>query len=233
MGDQGSADFDVVVLAGGTARRFGGADKVLLPVAGRPMLERVVSAGAAARTVVVVGPQRPLPPGAPTVRWTREQPAGSGPLAAVAAGLELCGSAIVVVLAGDMPLLDSFVVRTLVRTVAASAGAEGPAPVDRSPIDRSPLGRSPAAEPAVDGVVLVDAEGRRQPLAAAYVRASLQRAFATIGDPADRPMRLLLDQLHVATVTDPRAALDCDTPESLARADHLADSPPDAEPPPR
>ncbi|MEQ4208447.1 molybdenum cofactor guanylyltransferase [Actinopolymorpha sp. B9G3] len=199
MGDQGTADFDVVVLAGGTARRFGGADKVLLPVAGRPMLERVIGAGAAARTVVVVGPQRPLPIGAPTVRWTRERPAGSGPLAAVAAGLELCGSAIVVILAGDMPLLDSTVVRQLVQAAREAAD--------------------------VDGAVLGDAEGRRQLLAGAYVRDSLGRALAAIGDPRDLPMRLLLDELRLATVRDPRAVLDCDTPENLARADEMATNP--------
>ncbi|MGH3487483.1 MAG: molybdenum cofactor guanylyltransferase [Actinopolymorphaceae bacterium] len=228
MGSHGSGDFDVIVLAGGTARRFGGADKVLLPVAGRPMLERVISAGAGARSVVVVGPRRPLHSGVPSVRWTRERPAGSGPLAAVSAGLDLCVSPLVVVLAGDMPLLDAFVVRTLVRAAGGSVEVEGPA-AGEAANDGAATG-----EAALDGAVLVDAEGRRQPLSAAYVRASLQRALAAIGDPRDRPMRLLLDQLHVATIADPRAALDCDTPESLARADHLADPPSHApEPPPR
>jgi molybdopterin-guanine dinucleotide biosynthesis protein A len=200
VGSRGFADFDVIVLAGGTARRFGGADKVLLPVAGRPMLERVIGAGAAARAVVVVGPPRPLPSGVPAVRWTRERPAGSGPLAAVAAGLSLCTSPVVVVLAGDMPLLDPGVVRQLVQAAGGGAG--------------------------VDGAVLVDAEGRRQPLAAAYDRDALRQALAAIGDPHDRPMRLLLDELRLATLPDPRAALDCDTPEKLEHADALASAPP-------
>jgi molybdopterin-guanine dinucleotide biosynthesis protein A len=196
VSNAGSAGFDVIVLAGGTARRFGGADKVLLPVAGRTMLERVIDAAAAARTVVVVGPARSLPADAPVVRWTQERPAGSGPLAAVAAGLDLCASPTVIVLAGDMPLVDASVVRQLVRAVGEHSD--------------------------VDGAVLVDAEGRRQPLAGAYARESLRRALATIGDPRDRPIRLLLNALVLATVPDPRAALDCDTPENLARADEIA-----------
>lgn len=185
--------YDVVVLAGGAARRFGGADKVLLPVAGRPMLERVLAAGAGARTTVVVGPRRPLPV---AVRWTREDPPGSGPLAALAAGLSLCEAPITTVLAADMPMLDETVVAALVEAASADD---------------------------VDGAVLTDDTGEQQPLAAAYRRQALQDVLTTIGDPRDRPMRLLLRALRLATVPNPRAALDCDTPDDLFHADRVAE----------
>ncbi|HZC27234.1 MAG TPA: NTP transferase domain-containing protein [Actinopolymorphaceae bacterium] len=189
-------EYDAVVLAGGSARRFAGADKVMFAVAGTPMLARVLSAVAGARTTVVVGPERSLAESAGRhVRWTREQPAGSGPLAALAAGLGTGTAPVVVVLAGDMPMVDTAVVAALVEA---------------------------AAHDDVDGAVLVDGEGRRQPLAAAYVRERLQAAMAAIGDPRDRPMGLLLSSMRLGTVPDPRAALDCDTPDALAHVNELA-----------
>ncbi|WP_199550224.1 NTP transferase domain-containing protein [Streptomyces sp. N35] len=77
--------YDAVVLAGGAAKRLGGVDKPAVRVGGRPLLDRVLTACAAAGTTVVVAPPRP------TVRpvvWAREEPAGGGPLAALAAGVE-------------------------------------------------------------------------------------------------------------------------------------------------
>ena len=50
--------------------------------------------------VVAVGPERPTHR---RVRWTRETPTGAGPVAAVAAGLPLVDTDLVVLLAGDMP----------------------------------------------------------------------------------------------------------------------------------
>ncbi|MBM7784574.1 NTP transferase domain-containing protein [Tenggerimyces flavus] len=196
--------YDLVVLAGGGSRRMGGTDKVLLEVAGESMLDRVLAAGAGARVRVVVGPRRPVShEGVPVsnrstegvpdskrvgaVRWAREEPPGSGPLAGVAAGvaaLGLSGAEVVVVLAGDMPLLDPETVNALV-----------------------------AAAPAV----LADQAGQPQPLAAAYPRAALLAALTELGDPTGRPVRLLLDLLRPTLVPAPIQAQDADTPEDLAR----------------
>jgi molybdopterin-guanine dinucleotide biosynthesis protein A len=216
------AAFDAVVLAGGAARRFGGADKVLLPVAGRSMLDRVVAACVQAESVVVVGPERPVrvPPGM-RLGWTRETPPGSGPLAAVAAGLGAglgAGSAAVVVLAADMPLLDADVVRSLVAQLCrhpTNDGNDGNDDVRGENDERD--GDAP-----VDAVLLLDADGRNQPLAAAYRRSALRRVLALVGDPRDQPMRLLTRNLRFATLPADRAARDCDTPQELAEADHLA-----------
>ena len=93
-----------IVLAGGRARRLGGADKLLLRVDGRPLLARVVAAVRDADQVVVVGPRReiPLPR---DVTWVREDPPFGGPADAVAAGfsaLQPGPGDEVLVLAGDL-----------------------------------------------------------------------------------------------------------------------------------
>jgi len=56
-------EFDTVILAGGRARRMGGADKPALTVGNEPMLVSVARAAAAAgtRRLIVVGPRREGP----------------------------------------------------------------------------------------------------------------------------------------------------------------------------
>ncbi|MFG3224462.1 molybdenum cofactor guanylyltransferase [Kitasatospora sp. NPDC048194] len=184
--------YDVIVPAGGAARRLGGADKPGLSVGGTTLLDRVLAACTGARTTVVVGPARPT--ARTGVRWTREQPPGGGPVAAVAAGLGLVTADTVLLLAADLPFLDR-------RTVDRLAGA----------LD--------AAGPTVAAAVLVDAGGRDQPLAAAYRTAPLRTALAALGDPAGLPLRRLvggLPRLPVADTDD--VAHDCDTWEDLERA---------------
>jgi molybdopterin-guanine dinucleotide biosynthesis protein A len=198
--------FDAIVLAGGAARRLGGADKPRLTVGGRSLLERVLDACAAARTTVVVGPEGPQaavaavldPVAAPRgPRWTRERPAGGGPVAAVAAALAepALRSPVVLLLAADLPFLDAAVVR---RLVAALTDDEASGP---------------------QAAMLVDAEGRDQPLAAAYRSAPLRAALNALGDPAGQPLRRLTGGLRTLRLADPDgASRDCDTWDDLARA---------------
>ena len=77
-------DYDTIVLAGGAARRLGGADKPALSVGGRPLLDRVIAACPDAAITVVVGPRRPA---TRAVVHALEDPPGGGPLAALDAGL--------------------------------------------------------------------------------------------------------------------------------------------------
>lgn len=184
--------FDAVVLAGGSARRLGGLDKVMEPVGGHPMLEWALRACAAARMTVVVGGKRDI---GRSITWTMEDPPGGGPLAATAAGLRSLPHyplVPVVVLAGDLPYVSS---STVDRLLEALDGW--------------------------DAAILSDAGGRWQPLAGAYARPALDAAVLRLGQTTGRPVRLLLNHLRVVTVVDARAAKDCDTPEQLkaARAD--------------
>jgi molybdopterin-guanine dinucleotide biosynthesis protein A len=188
---------DAVLLAGGSARRLGGADKPGLEVGGATLLDRVLAAVDGAERVVVVGPERAV---ARPVRWTREQPPGGGPAAAVAAGLAEVTAPSVLVLAADLPLLDR-------------------AAVDR--LRRSAAGR--------DGALLVDDAGRRQLLAGCWATAALRSAVdrlrAERGGLDGCPVRTLLDGLDAVEEPPDGGApvwLDCDTLEDLRRARELA-----------
>ena len=185
--------YDVIVPAGGAARRLDGADKPGLTVGETTLLDRVLAACAGARTTVVVGPARPTTRA--VVRWTREQPPGGGPVAAVAAGLDLVTADTVLLLAADLPFLDRRTVERL-----ASALEE--------------------AGPYTDAAVLVDAGGRDQPLTAAYRTAALRAALAALGgDPAGQPLRRLVGGLNRLRVADTdNVAYDCDTWEDLEQA---------------
>ncbi|MFY1688842.1 molybdenum cofactor guanylyltransferase [Plantactinospora sp. WMMB782] len=202
--------FAAVVLAGGAARRMGGADKPALPVGGRPMLDRVLAAVADADPRIVVGPAGDLPAGTLT---TREQPPGGGPVAALAAGLTLLpdtpargGTAtdtgIVALLAADLPLLTTDAVRRLRTTLLRVAEA--------------------------DGVVYVDDDGRGQFLCGAWrvapLRAALHRlAAGRDGVLTGTSMRALVAELTVSTVgwqgAGPPPWFDCDTEDDVRRAE--------------
>ncbi|MFI0925962.1 NTP transferase domain-containing protein [Streptomyces sp. NPDC021012] len=186
--------YDAVVLAGGAARRLGGSDKPGVRIGGRTLLDRVLAACPDAdRTVVVADPRPAVRP----VRWTREDPPGGGPLAALGAGVRETGADVLLVLSADLPFLDATTVRRLLDALDADPGAEA--------------------------ALLTDAGGRDQPLVAAYRRTPLLRELARVtdlrGTLADGPLRLLTAELRLTRVTaDPLASFDCDTWEDIATA---------------
>ena len=112
--------YDALVLAGGAARRLGGVDKPALVLAGRSLLDRVLLAAMGADLTVVVGPERSVE--RPVV-WTREDPAGDGPAAALAAGLAHVTADLVVLLAADLPFVTAEAVADLVGRVGDEDGA--------------------------------------------------------------------------------------------------------------
>ncbi|WP_030383846.1 NTP transferase domain-containing protein [Streptomyces sp. NRRL S-241] len=191
--------YDAIVLAGGAARRLGGADKPALSVGGRALLDRVLDACPDARTTVVVGSRRPT---ARPVHWTREDPPGGGPVAALEAGLRQTTAELVLVLSADLPFLDRDTVRAL---LAAPARPGGP------------------GTDAADGALLRDPDGRDQPLVAAYRAEPLRREIALLaaehGTLTGLPLRALTAELDLARVTSrPLASFDCDTWDDLAAA---------------
>ncbi|MEV0638171.1 NTP transferase domain-containing protein [Streptomyces sp. NPDC050619] len=186
------AEYDAVVLAGGAARRLGGADKPGLRVGGRALLDRVLAACADAHTTVVVADPRPT---ARPVIWAREDPPGGGPLAALGAGLRHTTADQVLVLSADLPFLTGATVRRLLTALRVSGA---------------------------DGVLLTDADGRDQPLVAAYRASALRReltAFTHVhGSLTGLPLRRLTAALGLARVPDPVASFDCDTWDDIATA---------------
>ncbi|MFI9393157.1 NTP transferase domain-containing protein [Streptomyces bauhiniae] len=205
--------YDAVVLAGGGARRLGGADKPGVQVGGRALLDRVLAACAdAATTVVVADPRATARP----VRWAREEPAGGGPVAALDAGLRLTTAEYVVVLSADLPFLGADTVHRLLSALRDSDA---------------------------DGAMLTDDDGRDQPLVAAYRTASLRGALTDLaiehtehtghtghtghaehtrhtgqGGLTGLPLRRLTGALRLTRLTDPLASFDCDTWEDIAHA---------------
>ena len=136
-----------VVLTGGSGSRMGGVDKASIELDGVTLLERALAATVTAVEVVVVGDQVPT---SRPVTWTREDPRGGGPAAGLLAGIDrfLRPPDLVAVLAVDMPLVGPGTFARLVGSL----------------------------EPAYDGALLVDADGRRQPLCGVYRRTALERA---------------------------------------------------------
>jgi molybdopterin-guanine dinucleotide biosynthesis protein A len=133
---------------------------------------------------------------------TQEQPPGGGPVAAVAAGLAALGqpqgeqTALVAVLACDMPFVDGGAVERLVDAAAAGGG---------------------------DGAAFVDEGGRRQHLAAAYRTTALRAALVEIGNVDGAAMRHVAQRLTVAEIeADPEMTLDCDTWSDVRRTQALA-----------
>lgn len=188
------AGFDAIVLAGGASRRLGGVDKATVEIGGATMLARVLEAVSGAGQVVVVGPHRRVAssPQGDRLHARCEEPAGSGPVAALAAGLEDVEAPVVAVLACDLPLLS----RQWVERLATRA----------------------ASEPA-DGVVPVDQQGQRQPLCAAYRSAALRGAVVDLAEVAGASMRQVLNRLTVTEVpADAEHAWDCDTWDDVAWA---------------
>ncbi|MFW7415640.1 molybdenum cofactor guanylyltransferase [Demequina sp. SO4-18] len=178
-----------IVLTGGGARRLGGTDKASVEVGGSTLLSHALSAAASCAPVVVVGPTADAPPG---VTFAREEPAGGGPVAGIAAGLhalDLSGfhddvPSHVLVLACDMPHA-----REAVPALMAAV----------------------ATQRHDDGAWGVDPAGRRQPLLALYRRESLRRALEELGEPQGASMRALASGLTMMDVPVGHAARDADT----------------------
>ncbi|MEV6259423.1 NTP transferase domain-containing protein [Streptomyces sp. NPDC051784] len=185
--------YDAIILAGGAAKRLGGADKPGLSVGGRALLDRVLAACSDAGSTVVVGGRRPT---TRPVAWAREVPEGGGPLAALGAGIRLTRAERVLVLSADLPFLSETTVRSL--------------------LDAS-------GEPGREGALCSDRDGRDQPLVAVYRAEPLRRELALLaaehGSLAGLPLRLLTAELELARVeADPLASFDCDTWEDIAAA---------------
>ncbi|MEU8873866.1 NTP transferase domain-containing protein [Streptomyces javensis] len=135
----------------------------------------------------------PRRPTARPVRWAREEPPGGGPVAAVDAGIRQTTAPVVLVLSADLPFLTHETVETLL------TGLQG-----------------------AEGAVLIDPDGREQPLVAAYRAEPLRREIALLatehGGLGGLPLRLLVSELAMARLRHPTASFDCDTWEDITTA---------------
>jgi molybdopterin-guanine dinucleotide biosynthesis protein A len=165
-----------VVLAGGSGRRFGG-DKPAALFEGRTLLARVVDAllSACERVVIVAGVHVRLPPLDQPVERLDDDFPGEGPLGGLLTAMRAVGQERIFAAGCDMPLLSSGTVRVIVAALDAHPAADAAVPV---------------------------AEGRWQPLAAAYdverCLPLLEAAFAH----GERRLRAAVEGLRVVPVTD-------------------------------
>jgi molybdopterin-guanine dinucleotide biosynthesis protein A len=217
--------WDAIVVAGGRARRLGGIDKTALVWQGRSLLDGVLAAASGARRTCVVGSDADLP--ADVLRAV-ERPRWGGPAAALVAGLEALArasgggptgtdstgtdstttdstgtgpatTAWIVVLAGDLVRADTAV------------------PFLLAELDRLAAGTGTGTHRPVDGLISVDADGRRQPLLAVYRREALVSAARL--RPADNlSVTSLIGGLNLVELHLPDAlGDDIDTPADAAR----------------
>lgn len=188
-----------VVVAGGSARRMGGVDKLALEVAGRPILDHVLAAARPlCSTLVVVGPPRPTE--IEGVVFAAEAEPGGGPVPAVAAAMEEVaaglaatgGEGAVAVLAGDLPLLATADLELLFAAVA---------------------------DASVEAAAAVDDRGRPHPLLAVHRVAGLRDRMAHLGaDLSGVPAARLLPADTVLVGLGPASTLNVNCPADLDRA---------------
>ncbi|MBB2922821.1 NTP transferase domain-containing protein [Cellulomonas cellasea] len=242
--------YDALVLAGGRARRLGGVSKPDVVVSGRRLLAHVLDAaeagpGGGARRIVVVAPGSVAVPGG--VLRTLEDPPDGGPVAGIAAGLAALGR-------------EDAAVRDAAPYGRDAAGPDGPAGLGGGAVPGAPepgdgpapwvlvlacdIPRAAVAVPhlvaacsgagAASGALLVDADGRDQPLVGLYRRTELDRALTVLAAGRDdgtvrgAPVRALLAPLTLVRVPDDAsAAADLDTWEDVRAFD--AARPPDVD----
>lgn len=174
--------FDAVVLAGGAGERLGGVSKPDVELAGHRLLDRVLVSVADAREIVVVG-DVDVPEG---VRRTMEDPPLGGPVAGLAAGLDVLAAADpaaswTVLLACD--LADPL--PALGRLIAAWAYAQRSPDVDTD---------------GHDGWCLLDSTGHPQWLFGIHRTEALRGALERYEDPRDKSMKGLFSSSTLVTV---------------------------------
>lgn len=186
------------VLVGGRSSRMGTDKAALDPFGQGTMLGIAVGAlhDAGVSPVAVVGadPTRDVPPFAEAV--PDEHP-DEGPLGGIITALRWSPHDLVVVIACDMPFLTAEPIAGLISAARSS--------------------------PEVAGV-LVELDGRAQPLTAIWRRSLALEVLSTAFATGERAPRRLLDALPIATITcaDPDALIDLDSPTDVHRYAHLA-----------
>ena len=101
-----TADVEVIVLAGGTSRRWGGGDKLDAMLHGRTLRQWTLDGAAQVGEVIVAGPEHQ-----------------GGPLAAIAAVAPGVSAGLTWIVAGDQPLISRAAGQVRDALLASTAGA--------------------------------------------------------------------------------------------------------------
>jgi molybdopterin-guanine dinucleotide biosynthesis protein A len=189
------------IIAGGPARRLGGATKPLLEIAGRAVADRQLAVLRPIFSRLLVVANDPAPWRARGVEVVPDRVTGAGPLAGISAALAVASDQeAVVCLAGDLPFLSPALLTAL--------------------RDRAPEAEALAPRPA----------GRAEPLCARYAVRARATVEARL-DGGRLALHELLAELATVWLDDEAlAALDPDglsfvnlnTPDDLRRAEEIA-----------
>jgi molybdenum cofactor guanylyltransferase len=207
-----SSGVSAIVLAGGRATRFG-SDKLVAELNGEPLLDRAIGAVRTIADEVIVAGRSTAEPGVgrmgedPAIRSIPDATPFAGPLAGLAAGLEVAHGRLAIVVGADMPRLVPAVLHLLLARLEAEPSIT-------------------AATLSIPDADAAGATGRPQvlPLALA-VNEARDSARAALG-AGDRSLLSLVARLTSAEIPatvwlrlDPDAStlLDVDTAEDLAR----------------
>lgn len=188
---------DVIIVAGGRGTRMGGRDKATVLVDGERLvdllLDEVSLIDDLMQVAVVSTRDLQLRPG---VKIAREEPPFSGPLSAIAAGL------------------DAVSRECSERTAILAVDAPGSAQL--IPELKEALTNAAGTDEAAVAAVVEEAGGHLQPLCALWDTVALHRAISDLGELADRPVKALLDEVTFTRVAGTGEERDYDTLEELA-----------------
>ncbi len=115
--DPVSGRVSALILAGGKATRLGGVAKHALVIEGRTIFERQTAVLAPRVGEIIVSAPQPID----GYRTVADAIVGGGPLAGVAAGLAVCGTPWLLIVAGDMPRLSGAVIDLMLSRIEGDA----------------------------------------------------------------------------------------------------------------
>ncbi len=184
------------VIAGGAARRFGGASMGLLPVGGVRMFDRVAAAlSLASDELLLVANAADAPGWLPGVRTVSDVRTAAGALGGIHAALVHAGAPVLAV-AWDMPGVTSGLLRAL-RAAGEAGDADAVLPASDGPLGVEPLCAwyAPSCLPAIErrldagdrraGAWLADVRTTVIPLVAVTRFGPVERQFANVNTPDD------------------------------------------------
>lgn len=185
-----------IVLAAGRSTRMGGPNKLLAPLAGRPLVRRAVEAACASRAaavIVVTGHEAPAVRatlGGLPVRFVHSPDYAEGLSTSLAAGLDGLAGDIeaAAVLLGDMPMVTSAMIDRLIE----------------------------AHQPARGALIALSTSGGQRGNPVLWSRRFFPELKAVQGDTGGRALLAAYPEAIVEVEQGEAAALDVDTPEALA-----------------
>ncbi len=195
------ADVTSIVFAGGLGTRLGGTKKALLDVGGKPIIKRILDAVAPLNGDIIVVDNDASLAGLPGVRVVPDSETRAGVLTALHSGLSAAAGDLCVVVACDMPFLNTSLLDWLVDLA-----------------------------PSFD-VVMPVTSGQMEPMHAVYRRAACLDAIGAALARGDKRMISYLSDVRVREVAeeelralDPelRSFFNVNTPEDLEWARSIA-----------